>query len=188
MLEKCRWTPTARWTGARCRRRKIIAPKHETAFAPPRAGFEQTWPLSGRSFVRQESGVNDNSLTRRHSLQVVQVQTHLRERVGADLPVLKLFELSHHPVAAAFLARTKRKEPFVQKILERTQRQRSRRRVRSVRRAGEVIETFRNPRTRVWLGHGMAGRFFRAPKTYEEFLAATCATGMESRFPFSKTE
>jgi hypothetical protein len=54
---------------------------------------------------------------------VVPVQTHLRERVGAELPVLKLFE---HPTIrslAAYLREDEKAEPFVQKIHERTLRQ-----------------------------------------------------------------
>jgi len=69
-------------------------------------------------------GVNDNFFDLGgHSLQVVQVQTHLRERVGVDLPVLKLFE---HPTIrslAAYLHEDKKEQPFDQKMHERTQRQ-----------------------------------------------------------------
>ena len=72
----------------------------------------------------KDPGVNDNFFDLGgHSLQVVQVQGHLRERMGVDLPVLKLFEYPTIRSLAGFLREKKKEAPFAQKIHERTQRQ-----------------------------------------------------------------
>src|SRR5207244_13029078 len=102
-------------------------PNPETTLATPCAGLEQTIATVWEEVLSIKSpGVNDNFFDLGgHSLQVAQVQSQLRERVGADLPVLRLFE---HPTIrslAGFLREDKKEEPFVQKIHERTQRQKA---------------------------------------------------------------
>ena len=71
-------------------------------------------------------GVNDNFFDLGgHSMQVVEVQSQLRERVGADLPVLRLFE---HPTIrslAGFLPEDKKGDLFAQRIHDRTLRQKA---------------------------------------------------------------
>ena len=100
-------------------------PKLDTTFTIPRSGLEQTIAAVWEEVLSiKNPGVNDNFFDLGgHSLQVVQVQSQLRERVGADLPVLILFE---HPTIrslAGFLRADKKEEPLAQKIHERTQRQ-----------------------------------------------------------------
>ena len=102
-------------------------PNPETTLATPCAGLEQTIATVWEEVLSIKSpGVNDNFFDLGgHSLQVVQVQSQLRERVGADLPVLRLFE---HPTIrslAGFLREDLKEEPFAQKIHERTLRQKT---------------------------------------------------------------
>src|SRR5439155_14484600 len=100
-------------------------PKLETTLAAPRAGLEQTIAAVWEEVLSiKDPGVNENFFDLGgQSLQVVQVQSRLRERVGTDLPVLLLFE---HPTIrslAGFLRADKKEDPFAQKIHQRTQRQ-----------------------------------------------------------------
>jgi non-ribosomal peptide synthetase component F len=102
-------------------------PKPETTFATPCSGLEQTIAAVWEEVLSIKSpGVNDNFFDLGgHSMQVVQVQSQLRERVGADLPVLSLFE---HPTIrslAGFLREDKKEAPFAQRIHDRTQRQKA---------------------------------------------------------------
>jgi len=100
-------------------------PKLDTTFAAPRAGMERTIAAIWEEILSlKDPGVNDNFFDLGgHSLQVVQVQGHLRERMGVDLPVLKLFEYPTIRSLAGFLREEKKEAPFAQKIHERTQRQ-----------------------------------------------------------------
>ncbi len=100
-------------------------PKLETTLAAPRAGLEQTIAAVWEEVLSiKNPGVDENFFDLGgHSLQVVQVQSRLRERAGADLPVLLLFE---HPTIrslAGFLRADRKEESFAQKIHQRTQRQ-----------------------------------------------------------------
>jgi acyl carrier protein len=99
--------------------------KLETTFAAPRAGMERTIAAIWEEVLSLKNpGVNDNFFDLGgHSLQVVQVQGQLRERISVDLPVLKLFEYPSIRSLAGFLREDKKEEPFAQKIHERTQRQ-----------------------------------------------------------------
>jgi aryl carrier-like protein len=102
-------------------------PKQEAMVAAPCAGLEQTIAAVWEEVLSiKNPGVNDNFFDLGgHSFQVVQVQSQLRERMGTDLPVLRLFE---HPTIrslAGFLRAGKKEEPFAQKIHERAQRQKS---------------------------------------------------------------
>jgi amino acid adenylation domain-containing protein len=125
MLEKLPLTPNGKVDRRALPAPENYRPKLETTFAPPRAGLEQTLATIWEEVLSVKNpGVNDNFFDLGgHSLQVVKVQTHLRERIGADLPVLKLFEHPTIRTLAAFLREDKKQEPFVQKIHERTQRQ-----------------------------------------------------------------
>jgi len=123
-------------------------------------------------------GVNDNFLTwAARSLQVEQVQTQLRERVGHGLPVLMLFEYPTIRSLAGFLRADKKEEPFAQRIHERTHRRRSRRPVPAFWRPSEVMNPTDTVNECVAV-IGMAGRFPGA-KTWTS-SGGTCATGVES--------
>ncbi|PYK62978.1 MAG: non-ribosomal peptide synthetase, partial [Verrucomicrobia bacterium] len=94
MLEQLPLTPNGKVD-----RRALPTPenhrlKSDTTFVAPGAGLEQDIAAVWEEvlFIKNP-GVNDNFFDLGgHSLQVVQVQNKLRERLGADLPVIKLFE------------------------------------------------------------------------------------------------
>src|SRR6266496_860098 len=126
MLDKLPLTPSGKVDRRVLPAPENHRPKREPAFAEPRAGLEQTVAAIWEEVLSVKNpGVNDNFFDLGgHSLQVAQVQSRLRERVGADLPVLKLFEYPTIRSLAGFLREDKKEEPFAQKIHERTQRQR----------------------------------------------------------------
>jgi len=93
-------------------------------FVTPRAGLEQTIAAIWTEILAVENpGANDNFFDfGGHSLQVVQVQNRLREAIGTDVPVIKLFQ---HPTIhslARFISEEMKEEPFRKKIAERVQR------------------------------------------------------------------
>ncbi|HKI72397.1 MAG TPA: amino acid adenylation domain-containing protein, partial [Verrucomicrobiae bacterium] len=101
--------------------------KSDTTFVAPGAGLEQDIAAVWEEvlFIKNP-GVNDNFFDLGgHSLQVVQVQNKLRERLGADLPVIKLFEYPTIRSLAGCLGEKKKEEPLAQKVQERTQRQKA---------------------------------------------------------------
>ena len=125
MLEKLPLTPNGKVDRRALPAPENNRPKLETTFAAPRAGLEQTLAAIWEEVLSIENpGVNDNFFDLGgHSLQVVRVQTRLRERLGADLPVLKLFEYPTIRSLAGFLHEDKKEGPLAQRIHERTQRQ-----------------------------------------------------------------
>jgi len=125
MLEKLPLTPNSKVDRRALPAPEINRPKLETTFAAPGAGLEQTIAAIWEEVLSVENpGVNDNFFDLGgHSLQVVRVQTQLRERLGADLPLLKLFEYPTIRSLAGFLREDKKEQPLAQKIHERTQRQ-----------------------------------------------------------------
>jgi len=113
-------------------RRALPAPeqdrlKSDTAFAAPRAGLEQTVAAIWEEVLSLKNpGADDNFFDLGgHSLQVVQVQNKLRDRLGAELPVIKLFEYPTIRALAGYLGEKKKEEPVSQRIQERTQRQKA---------------------------------------------------------------
>jgi amino acid adenylation domain-containing protein len=117
-------------TNGKVDRRALPAPEDhrlqlDTTFAESRAGLEQSVTAVWEEVLSVKNpGVNDNFFDLGgNSLQLVQVQIRLRERLGAEVPVLKLFE---HPTLrslAGFLREEKNEDPFAQRIHQRTQRQ-----------------------------------------------------------------
>ncbi|OLE49545.1 MAG: hypothetical protein AUI36_20375 [Cyanobacteria bacterium 13_1_40CM_2_61_4] len=102
-------------------------PELRTTFVAPGTGLEQTIAEIWQEVLLVEKpGANDNFFDLGgHSLHVVQVQTSLREKLGADIPVLKLFQYPTIRSLTRFLGEERKEEPFVEKIHERTQRQRA---------------------------------------------------------------
>jgi amino acid adenylation domain-containing protein len=97
-------------------------PKLESAFAAPCDGLEQSIAAIWEQVLSiGKPGANDNFFDLGgHSLQVVQVQSRLREKLGIDLPVIKLFE---HPTIrslAHFLGDAKQEPSLSSKIQERS--------------------------------------------------------------------
>ena len=127
MLERLPLTPNGKVD-----RRALPKPenhrlKSDTTFVAPGAGLEQDIAAVWEEvlFIKNP-GVNDNFFDLGgHSLQVVQVQNKLRERLGADLPVIKLFEYPTIRSLAGCLGEKKKEEPLAQKVQERTQRQKA---------------------------------------------------------------
>jgi amino acid adenylation domain-containing protein len=113
-------------------RRALPAPEHDrlksdTAFVAPRVGLEQTVAAVWEEVLSLKNpGVDDNFFDLGgHSLQVVQVQNKLRERLDVELPVIKLFEYPTIRSLAGCLGEEKKEKPLAHKIQERTQRQRA---------------------------------------------------------------
>lgn len=75
-------------------------------FVAPQGNVEQAIAAIWKDILRAEAiGVDDNFFdSGGHSLQVVQVQNRLRESLGVDVPVLKLFQYPTVRTLAAFLA------------------------------------------------------------------------------------
>src|SRR5207249_3553871 len=69
-------------------------PALEATFIGPRSGLEQAIAAIWERVLSVKSpGVNDNFFDLGgHSLLLVQVQIKIREQVGIDLPIIKLFE------------------------------------------------------------------------------------------------
>jgi acyl-coenzyme A synthetase/AMP-(fatty) acid ligase/acyl carrier protein len=113
-------------------RRALPAPendrlKSDTAFVAPHAGLEQTVAAIWEEVLSLKNpGVDDNFFDLGgHSLQVVQVQNKLRERLGSELPVIKFFEYPTIRSLADCLGEKTKEGPLARKIQERTQRQKA---------------------------------------------------------------
>ncbi len=113
-------------------RKALPAPQTErppaaAAFAAPAAGLEQTIAAVWKDVLAiDQPGADDNFFEfGGHSLQVVQVQGRLREALGVELPVIKLFQ---HPTIrslARHLAGETTDGDFQQKIADRARRGRA---------------------------------------------------------------
>ena len=79
--------------------------KPVAGFVAPQAGVEQAIAAIWKDILRTDPiGVEDNFFDfGGHSLQVVQVQNRLRETLGVDVPVLKLFQLPTIRALARFI-------------------------------------------------------------------------------------
>jgi acyl carrier protein len=93
-------------------------------FVTPHAGLERTIAAIWTEILAVENpGANDNFFDfGGHSLQVVQVQNRLREAIGTDVPVIKLFQYPTIHALARFITEEMKEEPFRKKITERMQR------------------------------------------------------------------
>ncbi len=83
-----------------------IRMKSDGGFVAPSSNFEQSLAAIWKDILRVEQvGVDDNFFDfGGHSLQVVQVQNRLRETLGVDVPVLKLFQFPTIRLLAKFVA------------------------------------------------------------------------------------
>jgi natural product biosynthesis luciferase-like monooxygenase protein len=116
----------------------------ESGFVAPATGTEDAVAAIWRDILKVERvGADDNFFDfGGHSLQVVQVQNRLRETLGVDVPVLRLFQLPTVRALARFIAEQSpaRDDSFRQKIEERTRlRRQSATTIR--RRATAAVET-----------------------------------------------
>ena len=101
--------------------------KAEGGFVPPQNNLERSVAAIWRDILHVEHvGVDDNFFDfGGHSLQVVQVQNRVRETLGIDVPVLKLFQFPTIRMLATFLEEQSAPaadDPFRAKIEERTRR------------------------------------------------------------------
>jgi acyl-CoA synthetase (AMP-forming)/AMP-acid ligase II/aryl carrier-like protein len=100
-------------------------PELETAYLAPRTELEQTVAGIWRDLLRVEQvGLRDNFFDLGgHSLLVVQMQARLRDALGRDVPVVKLFQYPTIGALAVFLSE---REPAPRdKIRDRGQRKRA---------------------------------------------------------------
>ena len=90
----------------------------------PLAGLEQAIAAIWKDILSVENpGADDNFFDfGGHSLQVVQVQNRLRESLGVELPVIKLFQYPTIRSLAGFIGEGTKADTFLQKIHERAQR------------------------------------------------------------------
>jgi len=102
-------------------------PDLKAAFVDPGDGVEQTIAAIWQEVLSvAKTGANDNFFDLGgHSLHVVQVQAKLRERLGIDIPVLRLFQYPTIRSLARSLSQETTEEPFARKIHDRGQRQRA---------------------------------------------------------------
>jgi natural product biosynthesis luciferase-like monooxygenase protein len=101
--------------------------KAEGEFVAPKGNVEQSVAAIWKDILHVEQiGVDDNFFDfGGHSLQVVQVQNRLREVLGIDVPVLKLFQFPTIRALAKFIgeqASAGSDDPFRAKIEERNRR------------------------------------------------------------------
>jgi acyl carrier protein len=101
--------------------------KGEGEFVAPKGNVEQSVAAIWKDILHVEQiGVDDNFFDfGGHSLQVVQVQNRLREVLGIDVPVLKLFQFPTIRALAKFIGEQSSADgddPFRAKIEERNRR------------------------------------------------------------------
>ncbi len=127
-LEKLPLTPNGKVD-----RKALPAPegsrvKSDAAFVAPAGSVEQTVATIWKDILHAEQiGADDNFFDfGGHSLQVVQVQNRLRETLGVDVPVLKLFQFPTIRTLAKFIGEQQSsagaKDDFRQRIEDRTRR------------------------------------------------------------------
>jgi acyl carrier protein len=143
VLEKLPLTPNGKVD-----RKALPAPagrraKAANGFAAPQAGVEQALATIWKDILRVEQiGADDNFFDfGGHSLQVVQVQNRLRETLGVDVPVLKLFQFPTIRALARFIGEQSSAadaggDSFRQKIEERTRRRQG----AAIRRRATLVE------------------------------------------------
>jgi acyl carrier protein len=128
MLEKLPLTPNGKVD-----RKALPAPegnrvKPGAEFVAPKGSVEQSVAAIWKDILHAEAiGIDDNFFDfGGHSLQVVQVQNRLRETLGVDVPVLKLFQFPTIRTLAKFIGEQQSTngsdDAFRQKIDERTKR------------------------------------------------------------------
>jgi acyl-CoA synthetase (AMP-forming)/AMP-acid ligase II/acyl carrier protein len=127
MLDKLPLTPNGKVDRRALPEPEPHRPKLESAFAAPRAGLEQTIAAIWEQVLSiGKPGANDNFFDLGgHSLHVVQVQSRLREKLGNDLPVIKLFEYPTIRSLAQFLSEEKQESSFSNRIQERSLKQKA---------------------------------------------------------------
>ncbi len=118
--------------------------KGEGEFVAPKGSVEQSLAQIWKDILHVEQiGVDDNFFDfGGHSLQVVQVQNRLRETLGIDVPVLKLFQFPTIRALAKFIDEQQGPagdDAFRAKIEERTRRRQNAMTIR--RRGAAPVET-----------------------------------------------
>jgi natural product biosynthesis luciferase-like monooxygenase protein len=108
-----------------------------TTYVAPQSALEQQIAEVWQSMLKVEQvGVDDNFFDLGgHSLLMVQVHARLRERIGRDIPLLKLLE---HPTVGALARYLSRQEPGPQASLEAAQ-DRAKRQLESLRRQRQRV-------------------------------------------------
>ena len=147
-LEKMPLTPNGKVD-----RKQLPAPqgsrvKAEGEFVAPKGNVEQSVATIWKEILHVEQiGVDDNFFDfGGHSLQVVQVQNRLRETIGVNVPVLKLFQFPTIRTLAKFIseqsapaANGSAQDAFRSKIEDRNRRRQGAMTIR--RRGATPVET-----------------------------------------------
>jgi acyl carrier protein len=134
-------------------RKQLPAPqgsrvKAEGEFVAPKSNVEQSLAAIWKEILHVEQiGVDDNFFDfGGHSLQVVQVQNRLRETIGVNVPVLKLFQFPTIRTLAKFISEQSApaanggaQDSFRSKIEDRTRRRQGAMTIR--RRGAATVET-----------------------------------------------
>jgi natural product biosynthesis luciferase-like monooxygenase protein len=117
-----------------------IAVKAAATFVAPTGNVEQAVAAIWKEILKvDEVGVEDNFFDfGGHSLQVVQVQNRLRETLGVDVPVLKLFQYPTIRALARFIGETPANESLWREKMD----ERNRRRQNAItrRRSAVVVD------------------------------------------------
>lgn len=125
-LDKLPLTPNGKVDRKALPRPEELQPERDTAYVAPQTGAEKTVAKVWAELLHVEKvGLNDNFFDLGgHSLLVVQAQVRLRDALGVDLPVVRLFQYPTVNALARFL--TERTEPptEMKKVQDRAQRQR----------------------------------------------------------------
>jgi natural product biosynthesis luciferase-like monooxygenase protein len=114
-------------------------PELETAYVAPQTRLEQTLAELWRELLQVERvGLNDNFFDLGgHSLLIVQAQARIRETLGLEVPIVKLFQFPTVSSLARTLGQERRAELPLQQIRDRVRRQKAAF-ARQVRRTEEV--------------------------------------------------
>jgi acyl carrier protein len=99
----------------------------EAMFVSPQAGLEQSIAaIWGEILGVKNPGADDNFFDLGgHSLLVVQVQSRLRQTLGVNVSVLKLFQYPTIRALSRHVSESKDEGGFLEKIRERGRRQRA---------------------------------------------------------------
>jgi acyl carrier protein len=124
-LEKFPLTPNGKVDRKGLPNPETISGAREQAYAAPRSDSERTIAEIWQELLRvQQVGLHDNFFDLGgNSLLVVQAQVRLREVLGADLPVVRLFQYPTVSALAKFLSEQQQKNSL-KKVHDRARRQR----------------------------------------------------------------
>lgn len=125
-LDELPLTPNGKVDRKALTRPEELQTERETAYVAPTTGAEKTVAKVWEELLHVEKvGLNDNFFDLGgHSLLVVQAQVKLRDALGVDLPVVRLFQYPTVNALARFLTERTEQQTPLKKVQDRAQRQR----------------------------------------------------------------